>query len=248
MKIPILCAQCVRENPKDKHSYSFAYLRDDGLYSSNCSKGHISSTVLQQEKFEILFEIGANAIVDGYYREAISAFLASMEGFQEYYIKVICLRHNIISDALDETFRKLKNLSERQLGAFAITFLLENAKVPPFLSEDLTNLRNKVIHRGRIPLREEAIKFGDAIYSIIVPILRRLKSEYKTEVEKMTRFHINELAAKAPNRINTATLYYPTILSLSQTDSSLDKTFNEIFPEFEKRAISYTSRQTSRSS
>ena len=48
--------------------------RDDGRYEITCPKGHSSFTIPQQQKFELLFDIGAYAITDGYYREAISSF------------------------------------------------------------------------------------------------------------------------------------------------------------------------------
>ncbi len=48
--------------------------REDGRYEMTCLKGHSSITFLQQQKFEILFDIGAHAIIDAYYREAVSSF------------------------------------------------------------------------------------------------------------------------------------------------------------------------------
>ena len=41
-----------------------------GATNSSAPLGMRQSTVLQQQKFEVLFEIGAHAILDGYYREA----------------------------------------------------------------------------------------------------------------------------------------------------------------------------------
>lgn len=56
----------------------------------HCSHGHKTTTIVQNPKYEILFDIGANAIVDGYYREAVSSFTSSLERFYEYSIKILC--------------------------------------------------------------------------------------------------------------------------------------------------------------
>jgi hypothetical protein len=39
----------------------------------------------------VLFDIGANAVVDGYYREAITSFSASLERFYEYFLGALLL-------------------------------------------------------------------------------------------------------------------------------------------------------------
>jgi hypothetical protein len=71
-------ADCMQENGKAEE-ISTVEFTDDGLYEATCPKGHKSITILQQRKFEILFDIGIYAINDGYYREAISSFTASLE-------------------------------------------------------------------------------------------------------------------------------------------------------------------------
>ncbi len=69
--------------------------RDDGRYEVTCPKGHKSVTILQQQKFEVLFDIGAYAIVDGYYREAVSSFTSSLERFYEFFVKAVLLNKGI---------------------------------------------------------------------------------------------------------------------------------------------------------
>jgi hypothetical protein len=53
-----------------RNPYSFE-LKDENLYSLTCNHGHNTNLLLQNPKYEILFEIGTQAIADGYYREAI---------------------------------------------------------------------------------------------------------------------------------------------------------------------------------
>jgi hypothetical protein len=87
--------QCLQEQGKPSYIFNLAELQDNGLYYMKCEMGHETVTWLQQEKFETLFELAANAILDGYYRDAISSFSSAMERFYEFYLKVICIKHII---------------------------------------------------------------------------------------------------------------------------------------------------------
>ncbi|RKR31632.1 hypothetical protein [Paraburkholderia sp. BL17N1] len=42
---------------------------------------------LRQQKYEALFQIGAYATEDGYYREPVSSFTASLERFYEFFVR-----------------------------------------------------------------------------------------------------------------------------------------------------------------
>jgi hypothetical protein len=77
VKLPLTCAQCMVENISEAHPVASVEFRDDGRYEVQCPRGHRSITILQQQKFEVLFQIGAYAIADGYYREAVSSFASS---------------------------------------------------------------------------------------------------------------------------------------------------------------------------
>lgn len=69
--------------------------RDDGLYKVACPRGHVTVTAIQEQKFEVLFDLGAMALLDGYTREAVSSMAASLECFFEYYVLAISLKHGI---------------------------------------------------------------------------------------------------------------------------------------------------------
>ncbi|MGL5998259.1 MAG: hypothetical protein ACRC1I_17390 [Pseudomonas proteolytica] len=86
MQLTLSCVQCLQENGRPGGA-SHIEVRDDGCYMATCLSGHRTVTVLQQHKFGVLFEIGAHAILDGYYREAVSSFTSSLERFYEYTIR-----------------------------------------------------------------------------------------------------------------------------------------------------------------
>ncbi len=91
----------------------YVELRDDGRYEFTCENGHTTVTVLQEQKFEVLFDLGAHAILDGYYREAVASFTSSLERFYEFFIKA-ALFENDISEVTDTSFKVIEMLKSMQ--------------------------------------------------------------------------------------------------------------------------------------
>jgi hypothetical protein len=65
MRLPIICSHCVREDPKSAQPFTVAEWNNEGRYEAICPKGHSVTIILQEQKFELLFDIGAHAIIDG---------------------------------------------------------------------------------------------------------------------------------------------------------------------------------------
>lgn len=82
MRLLIPCMKCLQELERPDEWFGRVEFRDDGCYEVVCRRGHSTVTLLQEEKYEVLFEIGVNAILDGYYREAVASFAASLERFR----------------------------------------------------------------------------------------------------------------------------------------------------------------------
>jgi hypothetical protein len=79
--------------------------RDDGRYEFTCPEGHTNVSSLQEQKFELLFEIGAFAIRDGYYREAVTSFASSLERFYEFFIKAALYEKGIDAGIVEESLK-----------------------------------------------------------------------------------------------------------------------------------------------
>ncbi len=132
--------------------------------------------------FQILFEIGINAIHDGYYREAIASFTASYERFLEFFTRIVVTASGTSAEEYDKAWKHIRNQSERQLGAFTFVFLLTYQESPLLLSDKQVSLRNNVIHKGKIPTRADCVKYGDDIMKIILNFLRKLWQSHQQEV------------------------------------------------------------------
>lgn len=212
MKLPINCLQC--QNSQILAEVEFEFI-DDGRYEFTCSKGHVSTTLLQQQKFEILFEIGAYAINDGYYREAISSFTSALERFYEFFIKVICVSKGNDWPEIVNTWKAIASQSERQLGAFILLYHLEHGKKPSLLSRSKNEFRNSVIHKGKIPTKQEAINYGQSVLDLVRPIIEDLRKSHSGSIQKTTFHHLNKTLRPKDFERNISTLGIKTILTLS---------------------------------
>lgn len=160
MKFIISCPECGHDIEAAE-----VVIGNDPIHEVLCDFGHKNNIFLVNQKHELLFEIAAQAIVDGYYREAISSFSASLERYYEFFIKVI--HQGIGPDALDKAWKHVASQSERQLGAYIFTYLNVFNNSPEILEKKAIELRNKVIHKGHIPSRDEAVNYGKKVASII---------------------------------------------------------------------------------
>lgn len=137
--------------------------RDDNVYKLECRKGHKTLAFFQKPKFEILFDLDAMALLDGYQREAVSSFAASLERFYEFCIEVFLENKSITTEQYSNIWKLVSNQSERQLGAYYFLYLCEfNETSIPF-GNNQTSFRNKVIHKGYIPTGNEVMKYAEYV-------------------------------------------------------------------------------------
>ena len=138
----------------------------------------------------MLFDIAVNAIGDGYMREAVASFAASLERFYEFFIKYHIHSLGIDESILLNTWKEVSNQSERQLGAFTFLFLAKYNKKAQTLDSNAAGFRNKVIHKGYIPTEAEAIDFGDNVYCIIKNTVQKLEL---SESESLSSYYSSSL-------------------------------------------------------
>ena len=181
MKIKHHCPYCLDDKFEKSGSNTIGIhldhhqLTDNGVNKLKCEYGHEFAVVYNGAKFEILFDVGMSAIRDGYAREAVSSFSASLERFYEFYIRLICQKDKIEDEAIKSSWKSVSNQSERQLGAFIFLYTYINKKSPEILSSNDSGFRNKVIHKGYIPKLEEALDFGKSVYNKIMAVVKELE-------------------------------------------------------------------------
>ncbi len=140
---------------------------DDNIYHFRCKRGHDNIMYLDNLKFEILYESGINAMLDGYFAESILTITAAIERAYEFFIENISYKNEIDPILYKSTFNLVATQSERQLGAFYFLYLNTLKKLPPFFDTKLVTFRNKVTHKGYIPKFEETEKYARAAFDFI---------------------------------------------------------------------------------
>lgn len=177
MRFPATCPRCQATFQAD--------YTDLGIHDLKCPQcGGLFTVYLRKHKFEMLFDLGTRALMDGYAREAVSSFAASLERFFEFYTRSAALENaalrgeafEVAHAKLEKTWRLMSAQSERQMGAFALMYLQREGTPPDFLTPQLlgTEFRNKVIHRGYLPPRSEVEDYAGRIFALIDRLLREL--------------------------------------------------------------------------
>lgn len=179
MKLRLNCPECSKIG---KATAVQVEPTNEGRFEATCDAGHHFKMSAGYHDFQILFEIGINAIRDGYYREAIGSFTASYERFLEFFIRIVVTASGTSPDEYDKAWKHISNQSERQVGAFTFVFLLTYQVPPLLLSDKQKTLRNNVIHKGKIPTRADCVKYGDDIMKLILSFLRKLWQSHQQDV------------------------------------------------------------------
>jgi hypothetical protein len=102
----INCAQCAQA-AGGFAVFHVEAIREDGLYTGKCPRGHDLLVATQTLRHEMLFEIALNAIVDGYRREAISSFASSVERFFEFALRVLARNRQVAPEVADRREEEL---------------------------------------------------------------------------------------------------------------------------------------------
>lgn len=232
MTVELTCMKCIFEstgplNPSMlpmEFEGDFSVEREvveGAIYDVTCKNGHSSRIKLGNEKFELLFEWGVNAIIDGYYRESVSSFQASYERFHEFCVRFFS-HSNVTVDLFDRAWKNIARQSERQLGAFILQFLNVIGEIPPLLNDGRLSVRNKVVHQGYFPTRSEAIEYGENVRSAINSSIRMIKEKYGPEAFSV---YTGWSRADAPVHRGCSVWFVSTILDIREGPNFRDSDF-----------------------
>jgi hypothetical protein len=205
-----------------------------------CPAGHRFSLAIQNLDFEILFEMGAMALLDGYTREAVSSFAAAVERAYMFYVRGIlytvasakdAYQYPLITDrvGIEKLLTAVRHLSERQLGAFVGLWVANERGEAPVMPQKSVAFRNDCIHKGIIPARKDTMKYGEEAFGCIEKIVRCMKSKYAKALDRLIFEHLRDAHIEGTKLTTTA---YPTIVSLTHNRGS--STFEERLAELSK--------------
>jgi len=148
-----------------------------------------------------------------------------MERYFDFFIKTILRVSHIDFNLIDKSWKLISNQSERQLGAYMMLYMKEFNSIPTLLSPDKeTSFRNNVIHKGYVPTKDEAIRYGTAVLSVIESSLNELKNKYPETVTET--FDNYSYIKKADDSVNGGVNILTTINVAQGRELNLDDTRN----------------------
>jgi hypothetical protein len=107
------------------------------------------------------------------------------------------------------------NQSERQYGAYIFYYLIQYGEKPVLLTDKYVAFRNAVIHKGKIPTRDEAISFGKEIFRLVKPTLSRLKIELKDNISNVVVQHLLKMNNQIADNHKIQSMSIATTISVS---------------------------------
>jgi hypothetical protein len=183
--LDLACPVCGGCQCDDDHRFPVACeISDDNVYKVVCPDGHESYVGLKMHKFDVLFEMGAIALTEGYHREAVSNFAASLERFLEFYIDFTSFEDGIDRAEFNLAWKQISSQSERQIGAFLFTYLRRTGKSIKYLDSKQVQFRNNVIHKGYIPIYDEAFAYGQSVLAYLDPIMFDLEQNHSEKLRE----------------------------------------------------------------
>lgn len=191
--------------------YSNVYeLLNDGIYHTHCEKGHDGIVILDNMNFELLFDLGINAIADGYYRDSVASITVALERYYEFFIKVAWRVQSLEFNKIDDAWKDISQQSERQLGAYVALYSFLFGEPPTLLPNFQVSFRNEVIHKGIVPTKEKSIKYAELVLTIIRGSLNKLKSKHFEILQNVFQHYSPKYSGKGEEDI--LTINHPTII------------------------------------
>ena len=232
MRTITICMECFNEFGHHNSEISYMPYYEDRVAIHTCSHGHKNALVLQSQKFEVLLESGAEALLKGFTLEACVTFYAALERTYEFAIRVYFAAKGIDGKPFKDMFKEMSRLSERQIGAFMALYLLDTGKAYEF-DQNLTTTRNGYIHKGEIPTPEEAHVFCSKIYGRIFELIEVLRSAHPESITRVISMDMSDRQAKLDPTINVASSTGTTFFNLANHSNNPD--FGQNLQDFHVR-------------
>jgi hypothetical protein len=174
---------------------------DSEKLTFRCEKDHTTVVTMPIPPFELLFDFGCSALLDGYPREAVTSFATSFERFQEFTCRFLLARRNVSFEGVDAWWKEVARQTERQIGSFVAVWVAEFYGPPPLLPQKLVEFRNACVHMGRIPPESEAKAYGEAVLRNEVGGIVTLRNCFDSELEydDFVEHHIIRAGASEPH-------------------------------------------------
>ena len=116
------CPHCKQEKSERQYHIKSGELLDNLTFRTVCPNGHESVIVAEAQKFEVLYDMGISALLDGYCREAVSSFAAAQERFHEFCIRVFLANQGISRLEFDAAWKLVSAIRNHSMPSTKRTY------------------------------------------------------------------------------------------------------------------------------
>lgn len=231
MQIFTMCMECQKELGHPSFEPFVVPYFDDRIAYVKCSRGHKSAVLVQSQKFEVLLESGANALIAGFTLEAVSSFSAALERFYEFCVEVIAIHRKMPREVYEQMFKTMARQSERQMGAFLALHAVELgvAYIP---DPKITEFRNAIIHKGQIPSPDQSHEFCSKVYDEILRLFKMLSKNFSTAIQEQVSHDVKVRWERVSKEMPTATASGTMFFNLTHAEHK--ETFKEALDQYVK--------------
>jgi hypothetical protein len=224
MRILVHCTKCLQyltekgdipaDGSFDSSLVNFlANYGDDFVARGRCPRGHDYIGYITKERYDVLYESAVLSYLMGFELEAVLGFAASLERAQELFTITSLRSGGLELVTINDMWKQVTRQSERQLGAFLVQWLL-TTKGKFEIQQSMTEFRNKVIHRGHIPLREETKVYASWVNDRLFDIVEVLRQWSDGPLKDLQNIHVSGAHSGAVTelkRLEPAVGYVPLV-------------------------------------
>jgi len=187
-------------------------IRDDGIYTVTWKEGHTTTTVVSNEKFQILADLAIEAYCDRYLRESVLTCASALDAYLDFHVEVQLRAQGQSAVNIAALLKSISRQAERRLGAF---LALETAagRAPEYIQQPMVELRNSIVHKGYIPTDDETLGFLDHLLAFMVERYRLLYAEHQKLVMTMFFDRMAKLPKPTTPGRGHATLSLQTVIT-----------------------------------
>ena len=178
-----ICAECDDNNPNGTFNeliWARGEVNSDLYAFCKCEKGHITISGLMTDLFNVLYNSAVDAYLKECFSESVMSFAASLERAYELFLKVILIKKEFSFSEIEEFWKEIKNQSERQYGAFCVSYLAETKTIWA-IDKSMIEFRNKVIHKGYLASSKEVENYAEYITKNLSQICKVMKENLADE-------------------------------------------------------------------
>lgn len=197
----LVCHSCERKYGRRCNYGELVPLSDTDIYQYVCPDGSRTVKTIQNPRFEILTELALLKFNNSIFENSVTRFSSALERFFEF-LTVYYLRLEGFDDLETTKILKKIKLSERLRGSFELVTSLMKLKNNYLFPEtpdldNLSQLRNKVVHGGYLPTVSESRQHGTAISEFLATTVQWMKDNHHKETIQAVDYYARQSREKA---------------------------------------------------